>query len=308
MQRLLPHDHVGQHGAAAHHRRGGVVTTAFQSQYGQRGVHHSYPLRQSGPRGSTKAGRATISAVYMPAPILLLTRPRAASERLLSDIMAEGIRPESALISPLIDIVIDGRLPKMSQYRGLVFTSAAGVEAYDALHGPHRDVCFTVGHATAEAARAIGLNPVSADGNADALVALVLAADPVGPLLHLRGKHSCGEVAARLTSAGIETHSAVLYDQVQRPLNALAAQAMSRNRPIVAPVFSTRTAEALVGDGPFRAPLYLAAISRAVARPLQALSPVAMVTADQPNGAAMRKCILQLWSRAQSLEGREAGQ
>ena len=170
------------------------------------------------------------------------------------------------------------------------------------------ETCYTVGTATADAARAAGFHPISADGDADALVTMIKAAQPTGPLLHVRGAHSRGNVAERLSSAGIETDSAILYDQILQPLSAAALQALSQDRPVVVPLFSPRSAAAFASHGPFAAPLYLAAMSPAVAEPLAQLEPAALLVAAQPNGTALRKRVAELWSRAQALEGREPDQ
>ncbi|QFS84710.1 uroporphyrinogen-III synthase [Roseivivax sp. THAF40] len=244
----------------------------------------------------------------MPSPILLLTRPDAAANAFAGELEVEGIRPESILISPLIEISFTRQLPDMAPYLGLIFTSANGVHAYRDAGGPYRDICFTVGDATARAAREAGLHPVSAQGSASDLTALILREAPAGPLLHLRGEHSRGAVAETLNSAGIETNSAVLYAQELVPLSKAARDALNGKLPVVAPFFSPRTARAFADHGPFTAPLYLAAMSEAVAAPLQPLGAMALETAAQPNGTSLRRTVKGLWQKAQSLEGGDAGQ
>lgn len=244
----------------------------------------------------------------MPSPILLLTRPDAAAKAFARELEVEGIRPESVLISPLIEISFTRQLPDMAPYLGLIFTSANGVNAYRDAGGPHRDICFTVGDATARAARDAGLHPVSAQGSASDLTSLIEREAPAAPLIHLRGEHSRGAVAESLTSAGIETHSAVLYAQNLVPLSKDARDALANGAPVVAPFFSPRTARAFADHGPFAAPLYLAAMSEAVAAPLERVDAVALETAAQPNGTSLRRTVKGLWQKAQSLEGRETGQ
>ncbi|MHA7874873.1 uroporphyrinogen-III synthase [Roseivivax sp.] len=244
----------------------------------------------------------------MPDPILLLTRPDRASRGFLEALASDGLRPGAVVISPLIEIVPEGALPDMAGIAGLIFTSAHGVEAYQRAGGPHRPNCFAVGSATAEAARAIGLHPATAEGDAEALIALIQATSPEGPLLHLRGRHARGDIAARLTEGGIETREAVLYDQRRAGLSPEAQAALGGTAPVVAPLFSPRTADLLAASGPFAAPLYVAAMSGAVAERLKGLPRAELVTAAQPNGTAMRKALADLWARAQALEGGGPGQ
>ncbi|SIS51382.1 uroporphyrinogen-III synthase [Roseivivax lentus] len=244
----------------------------------------------------------------MPAPILLLTRPEAAAQAFAEELTSEGIRPETCIVSPLIEISFLPHVPRMDRYQGLIFTSANGVAAYRAAGGPFRETCFTVGDATAAAARDAGLHPISADGAASDLIALIAEAKPAAPLLHLRGEHSRGAVAETLSSAGIETDSAVLYTQNLVPLSAEARGFLAGAVPVVAPFFSPRTARAFAEHGPFDAPLYLAAMSEAVADPLAGLGARALERAAHPNGTALRRTVKGLWRKAQSLEGRDTGQ
>lgn len=245
--------------------------------------------------------------MHMPDPILLLTRPDRASRGLLKALSDAGIRAKTSIISPLIEIVYAGRLPKMQAYRGLIFTSAHGVEAYRRAGGPHRSVCFAVGTATAQAARQAGFHPVTGDGDAERLIAEILALQTEGPLLHLRGRHGRGDVARRLTLGGIETDEIVLYDQVAKDMSTEAQTALSGNQPVVAPLFSPRTAELFAASGPMTCPLYLAAMSDAVADPLRKLDTKALMVSDEPSVPAMRRAVAELLSRAQELESRGGG-
>jgi uroporphyrinogen-III synthase len=69
-----------------------------------------------------------------------------------------------------------------------------------------------------------------------------------GPLIHLHGEHTRGDVAKRLNSAGIETHEAVIYRQEALPLSAEVIALIGGADPVVLPLYSPRSA-ALVGAG-----------------------------------------------------------
>ncbi|MBU2959669.1 uroporphyrinogen-III synthase [Citreicella sp. C3M06] len=205
----------------------------------------------------------------MPTPILLLTRPEPAARRFLAAVSerVEGFHP---ILSPLLRIEPHGPLPQTDAV-GAIFTSANGVAAWQALGGAPLPLCYTVGDATARAARAAGFAPISAQGNADALVALIRAQAPRGPLIHLRGTHSRGDVARRLTDAGIPVREAVIYDQPAQELSAEALMALSGQAPVILPLFSARTAQQVAQTPAGRAPLIVAAISPEVADALGAL-------------------------------------
>lgn len=229
-----------------------------------------------------------------PDPVLLLTRPDAASRRFASDLEAEGLIGTRVLISPLIRISMNGPLPEMSDIRGVIFTSANGVSSYRALGGAVLPLCYTVGDATAAAARAAGFSPRSARGNADALVALITREAPAGPLLHLRGRHGKGDVAARLTAAGIPTREAELYDQPAQELSAAAKAVLDGDAPVIVPLFSPRSAAQFAQAVQGRAPLFVAAMSGDVAAALGGLYVSRLEIPKHPDAAHMRSAVIGL--------------
>jgi uroporphyrinogen-III synthase len=200
------------------------------------------------------------------------------------------------IFSPLIGISFLGKLPVMDGYSGLVFTSAHGVKAYVNAGGPKLPA-FTVGNATALAAETAGISAQSADGNADDLVKWLAGIQDIGPLLHVRGVFAQGNVAERLTARGITTAEAVLYDQPEIPLNLAAHSALLGETPVVAPVFSPRTA-ALLAKNRIKAPLLVAAMSEAVAKPLAGLHKMELKVAARPESPAMVKLVTELLERA----------
>lgn len=213
-------------------------------------------------------------------PVLLLTRPGPASERLAEDVTARVA--VDVVRSPLLKIV-HHPLTLPGDLAGIVLTSANGVR--DGL--PPGLPAWCVGDATAEAARRAGLDAISAGGDADALVALMVGRAVRGPLVHLRGAHARGDVAARLGLAGIPCDDIVAYDQVSIPLSPEARAVLNGTRPVIAPVYSPRTAALLAAEGPCTAPIRLVAISPAAAAPCADLAPAETLIAEAPNGAAM---------------------
>ncbi|SLN30384.1 uroporphyrinogen-III synthase [Roseisalinus antarcticus] len=219
-------------------------------------------------------------------PILLLTRPSAASLRFGADVVDLVGRPVPRILSPLLGIVPLGvSLP--AQIGGLVLTSAQGAEAAARLGVAAGTPAWCVGDRTAEAATEGGFDAASAGGDADALYARLIGAAPPLPLLHLRGRHSRGDLAARLTAAGLETVERVAYDQIAVPPTPEAQAALAGTAPVVVPLFSPRTAEIFADAGPFAASIHAICISRAAAEALSGLICAQCVIADRPDGAAM---------------------
>lgn len=237
-----------------------------------------------------------------PNPILLMTRPQVASERFLAELRAAGAPEFTPVLSPLIDVIVTGALPDVGAADNLIFTSAQGVSSYQALGGPRGLTAYCVGSATAAAAEAAGLCTIDASGDAEALLSLLVQQRPDGPLWHLRGVHSRGDVAARLTQAGLPTQEAVLYDQRLLPLSATAKNALGGRIPVVVPLFSPRTATQFNAQKTGSAPLLIAAISPAVAEAVDAPYVVDMKVAQRPDAVAMIDVVTKLLKAAATLE------
>lgn len=171
-------------------------------------------------------------------------------------------------ISPLMTIAFDPRLPDLDGIRTLIFTSANGVAAYLAANGPRTLPCYTVGDATAHAAQEAGLRATSASGDAEALIARIMADHAPGPMLHLRGAHARGDIAERLSAQGCPVSQAIVYHQHAQPLTDQAASLLQGDRPVILPLFSPRSAT-LLGNATITAPVYVVAMSSNVAAALR---------------------------------------
>lgn len=220
-----------------------------------------------------------------PAPILLMTRPSAQSARFAEELAGMGLRTD-VVISPLLEIVSEPAGIDLAGVAALVFTSANGVRAF-VEQSDRRDLpAYCVGGQTAAAAQAAGLRAQSADGDLSDLARLLRGM--AGPVLHLHGEHVSGDLAVLLRGGGPRVISRVVYRQIARPLSAEARSALAGARPLLAPVFSRRTAELLRAELPkLHAPLGIAAISPAVAEVFQGLVGVNSLVAARPDHAAM---------------------
>lgn len=220
-------------------------------------------------------------------PILLITRPIAQGEDFAEAVRAalpEAEWPEF-LLSPLMDIVPVEGARADGDVAGVIFTSQNAVEAARGMDLPAGLPAFCVGQKTAAAAREAGFEAKRGPGDAARLVGQLLKERPAGPLLHIRGHHSRGDVTERLSAGGIEVAEVIAYDQRARPLSEAALAALSGNKPVVLPLFSPRTSTIFQGSGPVRAPLHVVAIS-----PAARLSGVAMaseIIAAAPEARAM---------------------
>ena len=240
-------------------------------------------------------GMATQSS---PDPVpVLLTRPDDQSRAFaaaLNDRFGDRVR---SVMSPLMrPDYLSPDLPP-GPFAAVIFTSLHGVTA--AL--PWRDrlprLAWCVGSRTAQEAQAAGFQTRAAEGDADSLVAAILADPPPGPLLHLRGEDQRGDVAARLTLAGHPTQSAIVYRQSPQPLSPQAAELLRRPGVVIVPLFSPRSAELLLAalPSPTLADLRIGAISAATA---QVWTRGAAEVARRPDADAMLEAVGNLIAAA----------
>lgn len=213
----------------------------------------------------------------MPPPVLLLTRPEAASRRFAVALADLGL---SVVIAPLLRIepvAHDGA--RLAAAPVVVLTSAAAVPAV----GPGQGrLALCVGPGTAAAAAAAGFEVrVGATGEASGLLPLIAAC--AAPPLHARGRH----VAAELPAEGV-----VVYDQVAAPLTDEARAVLAGRAPVLLPLFSPRSARlaAAACEGA-TAPLRPLAISEAAARAWGGAGAAAIPVAARPDGAAMEALV-----------------
>ena len=223
-------------------------------------------------------------------PTLLLTRPDGRNASFASAVRAAWQGPLDVISSPLLSISF---LPaEVPEAEALIFTSVNGVDAAASLAPKQGMKAWCVGGRTADAARAAGFAPEIGPGDADGLVRHIISARPAGRLAHIRGRHTRGDVAGRLTAAGLICDDVVAYDQLPCPPSVAARAALSSDFPVVAPLFSPRTATILIQQGPFAAPVHVVAMSEAV-KEAAAVVPLAGITvAASPEAESMVEAVV----------------
>jgi uroporphyrinogen-III synthase len=293
MQCRLPFDHRRQDGATrwpgrAHNRCCGIIATAFNAQNRQRRVHHP-PLPNTPLAGNTK-GMATQSRH----PAILLTRPADQSARFAAALRDRA--PEAAIvISPLMAPKLwPVDLPKRD-WQAVIFSSETAVLAARRIiadGGRLPDRAFCVGDQTARAARKAGFATSSADGDAFALIALVRASAPTGPLLYLCGRDVATDIASGLSLTGLETIAVTAYSQEPQSLSPTATALLAGPSPLIAPVFSRRSGALLAAEMSrlnATAALHVVAISQAAAA---AFPPDRVTIAAHPDADAMLTAVM----------------
>lgn len=234
------------------------------------------------------------------APTVLLTRPAPQSQRFAAQ-LAAAMGPVPMLISPLMQAeYLQPALPDRP-YRAVILTSVTGVVAAKRISAtgqalPH--LAFCVGDRTAEEARLAGFEAVSAKGDAGALIEKIRSLCKTGPLLHLHGEHSAGDIAETLSEGGLETDSATAYAQIPCPLTPEAIALLQRWAAVILPIFSPRSAKLLANELPSgtQSPLWIAAISTATADACAPLNATQIVIARSPDAENMLHAVAELFS------------
>lgn len=190
---------------------------------------------------------------------LLLTRPKAASERFAQQVFASlGKMP--VLYAPLVKIE-HLSISQMPHSGTLVFTSRNGVEAWTGAKLP----CYCVGQATADRARALGFDPFVSGGTVEYLLDDLLKQRPKGAIFHIHGRHTRGKLAERLGDAGLNAQGIVGYEQRLLALPETAQDLLKGGAQVIVPLFSPRIAEHFSSFGPFGSQVKLIAISKSAA-------------------------------------------
>jgi uroporphyrinogen-III synthase len=221
-------------------------------------------------------------------PLIVLTRPQAASERFANQCHARFRGRVEMMTTPLLRIAPIKTGLDLSGIGGVIVTSQFAVTALADVTMRRDITLWCVGDQTAQAAADMGFGAQSAQGTVQNLCDLLIAQRPKGPLLYLHGRHITTDLAGILTQAGIPTKGQVIYDQIAQPLPPAFFNAL-RIRPIIAPLFSSRSArifahnigKAGAGD------LYITALSTQIAAALPVELRKNIHIADRPNAPAM---------------------
>ena len=232
----------------------------------------------------------------------LLTRPRAQSLRFAASLGQRFGTRLRITISPLLaPEFLRPTLPE-GPFDALILTSGTAVEALAGLGAgdlPRRAVC--VGDRTADLARAAGLEAVSAQGDAAALVRLIGGAGAGRRLLHLAGEDRRGDIEGRLSALGIVVETVVVYRQVERPLSQAARDLLAADGALILPVFSPRSAGALSRQAlrsRVAAALTVTALGPGVAEGVDPALRARILVAARPDAEAMCDAVAEAMATA----------
>ncbi len=232
-------------------------------------------------------------------PALLLTRPLDSAMRFSNEVRAM-VEIGPVIVSPVLEIVPTGAIADLGGATGVIFSSANAVKFAD---DGRRIPAFCIGPRTTEAANAKGFDAQQVGANSKELIEFLRKSRPSGPLLHLRGEHSHGAIAATLSAEGLNISEAVLYQQQHLPLTEEALTAIKGERPVILPLFSPRSARLFFEQAHVSAPLWVVSISEDVHRIAKSYGAFRQIVANQPVGAAMCAAVAGLYQGSPPVEG-----
>jgi uroporphyrinogen-III synthase len=179
---------------------------------------------------------------------LLVTRPLEDAEPLARKLQAMG---HEVTIDPMLSLVLKPETPlDRTRVQALLVTSANGLRALAGrpdLKNWLKVPLFAVGPTTAAMAQALGFSSVyEAQGDVVSLSALSIAQlDPDGgPLVHVSGTVTAGDLKGTLERAGFWVETAVLYEaKAAEQLSKVTIDELSRASIHGVLLYSRRSAE-----------------------------------------------------------------
>lgn len=217
-----------------------------------------------------------------------ITRTRPGAEATAARLAALGHEP---LVAPLLEArALAGAAIELEGAAALAFTSANGVAAF-AARSPMRTLpVFTVGEATAAAARQAGFASVrSADGDVADLAQLIVGARLSGTVLHLAPRERAGDLEGALVASGRACRTVELYETVAADrLPPAVARALEADAVDAVLIHSPKAGAALARlVDPAEEAFAVFALSAACAEPLERAGFRALAVADEPNDRAL---------------------
>lgn len=220
-------------------------------------------------------------------PLLLVTRPNGQA-RALAD---RFNRHAEVIISPLISVVPLAAKPDYTNVSGLIVTSANAARIATGAGLPLELPMYVVGNRTADVLRSAGNDVQLVAQDADHLVSELIGSRVDGPLVHVHGAYTRGNIAQRLSHSGIKTEGVCIYTQDLQPLTEAAQTVLNGERRVIVPLYSPRTAGQFVRENTGHAPLEIIAMSQAVADELPQRPDWNVTVLEAPDGNTMENTI-----------------
>ena len=226
--------------------------------------------------------------------ILLLTRPLGGNERFCLKIKHLLYSCE-ILDNPIQRIDFLPSLSKVNKNSVLIFTSANGLRAAKK-HNLINKKCFVVGANTKKIAVSFGYDVLGFSKDQENLLKLIKSKKPTESMVHIRGKHTVGNLCDALKRNQFSCLDIIGYNQEPLKIKKQNLQKIHSGRPVILPIFSSRSAELLQSNLDLTG-FNVIAISEAVAKIVTGVELGELVISKKPDLNSMQEATLAILRR-----------
>ena len=232
--------------------------------------------------------------------ILLLTRPLDGNERFCLKIKHLLYNCE-ILDNPIQKIDFLPSLGKVNKNSVLIFTSANGLRAAKK-HNLINKKCFVVGANTKKIAVSFGYDVLGFSKDQENLLKLIKSKKPTESMVHIRGKHTVGNLCDALKRNQFSCLDIIGYNQEPLKIKKQNLQKIHSGRPVILPIFSSRSAELLQSNLDLTG-FNVIAISEAVAKIVTGVELGELVISKKPDLNSMQEATLAILRRLIKFDG-----
>lgn len=232
--------------------------------------------------------------------ILLLTRPLGGNERFCLKIKHLLYSCE-ILDNPIQKIDFLPSLSKVNKNSVLIFTSANGLRAAKK-HNLINKKCFVVGANTKKIAVSFGYDVLGFSKDQENLLKLIKSKKPTESMVHIRGKHTVGNLCDALKRNQFSCLDIIGYNQEPLKIKKQNLQKIHSGRPVILPIFSSRSAELLQSNLDLTG-FNVIAISEAVAKIITGVELGELVISKKPDLNSMQEATLAILRRLIKFDG-----
>ena len=223
--------------------------------------------------------------------ILLLTRPLDGNARFCLKIK-HLLNKCEILDSPIQKIEFLPSLSKVNKNAVLIFTSVNGLRAAEK-HNLTNNRCFVVGKNTKKIAVSFGYEVLGFSKDQENLLKLIKSKKPTESMVHIRGKHTVGNLCASLKKSEFSCLEIIGYNQEPLKIKKQNLRKIQSGRPVILPIFSSRSAKLLRSNIDLSG-FNVVAISEAVAQILTGVELGELVISKKPNLNSMQEATLAI--------------
>ena len=232
--------------------------------------------------------------------ILLLTRPLDGNARFCLKIKHLLYKCE-ILDSPIQKIEFLPSLSKVNKNAVLIFTSVNGLRAAEK-HNLTNNRCFVVGKNTKKIAVSFGYEVLGFSKDQENLLKLIKSKKPTESMVHIRGKHTVGNLCDALKRNQFSCLDIIGYNQEPLKIKKQNLQKIHSGRPVILPIFSSRSAELLQSNLDLTG-FNVIAISEAVAKIITGVELGELVISKKPDLNSMQEATLAILRRLIKFDG-----